>query len=459
MTRLDENDAAQIREAATIDDRLDDVRRARIWTQLDRALDREDARGPGPRLSRRWLMLGGVALAAAIGLAVWVTAGWTRRDALSGTAGAADAEVLDIPPGATARAQLGDAAAVTLYGPTRVALDETEGRVDVMLERGTIAGDYDHARGGTMRIRTPHAVVEIVGTVFAVDVTDRTCVAVAEGVVRVRAGRSVRDVRAGESWCAGDLEARAIPPLLDERMTDHLGRLAAATPPEPPRIETTEPDPPSGPAVAAEPPRRAQRAAPSQQAVLPDPLTTPGDDRTPMPEAAPAVGRIPAAPVMAPDAELYATAEHALRYNDTTLADALLARLIVDHPDSALVDEALFERARLAYESGAWTAARDSLQRLLEMKASPLRASAQFLACRIAVRTRDRDAGRCLDELRSATADARVAIEALELRIEVAFEQRGCAAARPYVDELVAAAPARPAVKTWRTRCAAGETR
>lgn len=177
-----------------------------------------------------------------------------------------------------------------------------------------------------------------------------------------------------------------------------------------------------------------------------------------MPEA-PAGDRAPAGAAMAPDAELYATAEQALRYNDTTLADALLARLIVDHPESALVDEALFERARMAYESGAWTAARGSLERLLEMKETPLRGSAQFLACRIAVRTRDRDAGRCLDELRSATADARVALEALELRIQVAFEQQGCAGARPYVDELAAAAPARPAVKTWRTRCAAGGKR
>jgi hypothetical protein len=77
----------------------------------------------------------------------------------------------------------------------------------------------------------------------------------------------------------------------------------------------------------------------------------------------------------------------------------LLARLVVNYANSALVDDALFERARLAYARGAWGAARASLEQLLDLGASPLSEPARAMLCRIAERTGDRDAKRCFEQL------------------------------------------------------------
>jgi hypothetical protein len=99
------------------------------------------------------------------------------------------------------------------------------------------------------------------------------------------------------------------------------------------------------------------------------------------------------------DVAIYREAERALQLGDTALADELLAKLVVYHADSELADDALFERARLAYARGAWGAARASLDQLLEMKATPLREPARAMLCRIAERTGDRDARRCFDAL------------------------------------------------------------
>lgn len=364
---------ARLRDAATVDDRLDEVRRARMWGELSRRLD---AAGPGRR--RRGVIVAAVlaaAIAAAVLLAVGARALWGGGQ--GGGALSRATQVLEVPASATARAQLG-AAAVTLHGPARMQVERADRVVEVVLEAGAVSGEYDGAKGGRMRVRTPHAIVEVVGTLFDVEVEDgATCVAVAHGKVRVRAGRVVRLVGDGESWCTDAGEVRAVLPAAEERMRAVGVTVVHAEPKSEPEPQP-QPEPEPQPQPPPQPPR------------LPAPEVDAGAVTEPEPE--PEV-------VSPPDVALYEEAERALRLGDTALADELLARLVVNHGSSELVDDAIFERARLAYARGAWAAARASLDQLLAMPSTPLREPARAMLCRIAERTGDRDAKRCFDAL------------------------------------------------------------
>lgn len=387
MTRVEE----ELKQAAQLDDRLDEIRRARMWGELERKLDADvDGTGTGTGTGtvtasgwrrtvsgrRRTVILvaasGAAVAAAVIGAVVAANAWWPAGD--GGMRVAAAKQVFEVPVAATARAQLG-AAAVTLHGPARMQVERADQVVDVVLERGSMSGEYDGTRGGRMRVRTPHAVVEVVGTLFDVEVeTTATCVAVAHGAVRVRADRADRMVSGGESWCTDAKEARAVAPVVEERMVKAL--LDPQPQPQPrPQLKT--------------------RAQTQTQA----PTNVP----TESPTEAPAMKDEPVvedgATAVPADVAIYRDAERSLQLGDTALADELLARLVVNHAGSELVDDALFERARLAYARGAWGAARASLEQLLEMKSTPLREPARAMLCRIAERTGDRDARRCFDAL------------------------------------------------------------
>src|SRR5262249_27595802 len=63
-------------------------------------------------------------------------------------------------------------------------------------------------------------------------------------------------------------------------------------------------------------------------------------------------------------AELYRDAEAALARHDAAAADHALARLLADDPHSPLADQALYERARIAYQRRAWSEARRHLDAL-----------------------------------------------------------------------------------------------
>lgn len=467
MTRDPERDPRldAVRAAAGTDDRLDDVSRARIWSGLDRALDAEPRRpnAGGARRRRRAGWVAATALCAtAAGVALWLTTADRARPR-------GPVQVLDVPAGASVHAQLGPAAAVTLYGAARLVVADGRGDVDVALDRGALAGDYDHARGGRLRIRTPHATVEIVGTVFAVEVGTATCVSVAHGLVEVRA-RVRRRLAAGASWCTDAPALRPIPPVIEARMAEHAGRaiVAAAEPVASPPVaplSAVEPPLDEPPLEAApslgepllQPARPVAAVTPGRRPAPelepePEPELAPPPEPAPEPPPEPVPPRKPAV-AAGPDAELYAAAEAALRNGDTEQADALLAHLVVDHPGSDLLDEALFERARLAYRARRWTAAGAILDQLLDGPPSPLRAPARLLACRIAVQTRDRDAAACLDQLRRDHPTAAFATEVLELRVQVAFDRGGCKAAAPFLTELVAAAPRRTLTTQWQRRC------
>ena len=96
------------------------------------------------------------------------------------------------------------------------------------------------------------------------------------------------------------------------------------------------------------------------------------------------------APVAAATADgLYSTAEAALATGDLAAADRALGRLLVAFPGSPLADQALYERARIAYQQRAWATARRHLDKLAALPRSTLAEPGNYLACRIAVETRD----------------------------------------------------------------------
>ena len=176
-----------VRSAMTLDDRLDDIKRAQIWTRIDREIDARPARAfPWQRL------LATVACAAA------AVAGWVvlRR--------APDPTVLVAPADSTLTAHVGPHTRAELIGPARLELEGTPGDATrVRLREGTLVAEFTGGPGRSLHIEAPGAAIDIVGTLFAVEVAhDQTCVSVSHGKVAVTAGNTKLAVGTGESWCS-----------------------------------------------------------------------------------------------------------------------------------------------------------------------------------------------------------------------------------------------------------------
>jgi outer membrane protein assembly factor BamD (BamD/ComL family) len=171
-----------------------------------------------------------------------------------------------------------------------------------------------------------------------------------------------------------------------------------------------------------------------------------------------AVGRVPAGPIPASPArptpdELYRTAEAALVARDRAAADRVLATLIAEYPGSRLVDQALYERARIAYQQRAWPAARSHLAGLAAVPNTPLAEPGHYLRCRIAVEARDASAAACLADYRAAFPRSTHDLDALALLAQLAHQAAGCAGAAKLVDELAQNYPRTKLAAAWRARC------
>jgi outer membrane protein assembly factor BamD (BamD/ComL family) len=172
-----------------------------------------------------------------------------------------------------------------------------------------------------------------------------------------------------------------------------------------------------------------------------------------MPAADPAPAAPPPAPAAPPSPsaeDLYAQAEASLASRDPATADRALAQIVALSPPSALLDQALYERARIAYARHAWAEARRDLDALASLSASPLVEPGRYLACRIAVEARDADAPRCLADFRAAYPRSAHDLDALALLAQLADD---CTAAHTYIDELAARYPDAPLTAAWRARC------
>ena len=522
---------AAVRGAMTVDDDLDDIRRARIWTQLEDRL----AEGAPARRSRLAIAFGGVA-AAAVAVAA-VIALWPHRDEL---------HTLTVPVDTVVASRLGPHTAASIVGPAELELLPGAGDATaVRLHRGTLLAEFDGGAGRSLRVETRGAIVEVVGTLFAVEVRGgTTCTSVVHGRVRVTTAAGAVAVGAGERHCTGDV----IRPISDDVRTAllrHSGRSERGTgaaeleaqPPQPSGEEMADrrsphADPPAAPVQAAAvppqptavPPTRtgaapAQAAGtPSRTAAAPRPPDAALPTRTgaaaptrtgaapphapassmaaavapqsaavpptqtaaapsqpagmssrttaapPPPEAAPstaaaspprASGDAPArvaGPRPTPD-ELYRAAETALAARDLAVADRALAALVTEYPASTLVDQALYERARIAYQQHAWGAARSHLAQLAAMSSAPFAEPGHYLRCRIAVETGEASASTCLVDYRAAFPRSPHDLDALALLVQLAHASSGCRGAAALIDELVQSYPRTTLAAAWRGRC------
>jgi outer membrane protein assembly factor BamD (BamD/ComL family) len=151
----------------------------------------------------------------------------------------------------------------------------------------------------------------------------------------------------------------------------------------------------------------------------------------------------------------YRDAEAALAAGKVTDAERLLGSLVADFPTSPLVDQALYERARLAYTRHAWDQARRALDALAAHAGSPLAEPGRYLACRVAVEAHDGDAARCIVDYRATYPQSPHDLDLLATLVQLQYAAGGCTAASAAIAELVAHAPSSKLVDAWVARCPA----
>jgi TolA-binding protein len=489
-----------VRAAMTADDHLDDIRRAQIWTRLEDALS-------GP-VKRRWGMPAVIGIAACATVAIAVLVRPHRDESL---------RALDAPPDTSLSAQLGPHTRAELVGPARLELVGVPGEAtSVRLRSGTLLAEFSGGAGRSLHVEAPGAAVDIVGTLFAVEVhASGTCVSVSHGKVRVTTATRELAVETGETWCTQLPAPHAVTPAMRSRF-DRFAAVLTATTDRTAPLDATAPiidDPPRGlprgitvtpidvppamdrgvtsppaPLVAHAEHRDAVAVKPAPVVhaehrdaiavgpapVVPDqgrdattvepaPTSVPTFVATPSATAEPpSVPAAPSAPPVKPAvtppppepaAALYQAAETALAARDLTKADRLLGRVVAEYPSSPLVDQALYERARIAYQHHAWSDAQRHLDKLAEVKSTPLAEPGAYLACRIAVEAHDGAAERCLVDYRRVYPSSPHDRDVLGLLIELEFRSGGCERARAVIEELVRKYPDAALASAWRSRC------
>jgi ferric-dicitrate binding protein FerR (iron transport regulator) len=394
------------RAVRAADQPLDEVARLRIQSRIVGALERP-ARSRSRRLA---IALALTLLPAAAGVLVLAhrpappLAPTARRNDDRGSTH------LEVPAGSTLRTVLAGRAHIALRGPAEVeVLSSSPELVELRLPLGVLVGDYDHRAGGTLRIDSPGAITEVVGTVFAVEATPAgTRVSVSRGRVKVSdAGRRVVTVGGGQSWSSAGRTVEQIPPAA-QRLFEPPQATPAASPAPPPAAPPGSPPRRVPPALHPPPRPRLAIAVPERRRQEPDagvgrsslppempPVSLPGEDPPPSPAGAalpptappPEVhAPAPRPPVAAPEESadaLYARAEAAMKSGDLPAARAALERLVRGGSGPALAS-ARYELARLAARSGDRAAAARLLDELLAAGAAgPLREPARFLRCRV----------------------------------------------------------------------------
>jgi len=257
--------------ALAANDVLDDLTRARVFGRVQASLAARPARegGPGRRTRpMRTRFAWSLAFAAVVMLAfvlgtrlrtpdpgVAVTPVALEPYALHGpteprwVVPGKGLDHLELPPHASMRARLGPAADLTLLGPLELTVrDREKQRVELELGRGTLLADFDGSGGRSLRISTPDATVDIVGTRFMVDTSaTRTRVAVAHGLVRVESKGRSRMVGAGLSWSTDQdalapLDGGTVRMFARAALGQWEEELASESPPKDRKAETSEED-------------------------------------------------------------------------------------------------------------------------------------------------------------------------------------------------------------------------
>jgi ferric-dicitrate binding protein FerR (iron transport regulator) len=383
-TRVEAEIAAPLREAAPA---IDDLRRARLESAIESALDEEDRdrrtrrRGAphSARSRRRWPI---VAVGAAAALSIWIAfrshgrnapaplpppiravavvppvnpppallRPYQEADRRGAAEAVAPATSIVALRGERARATIGARVRLTLVGAGRVSVltAARDGDIELALDGGRLLVDYDGQAGGTLRVRSPGAITTVVGTLFAVEAMGSgSRVAVAHGRVRTEdlSGGSAQ-VAAGNGWTSADGRTAPIPDDLAAALAEHQAGWARRS---------------------TEPARSARGAGPFEVAEHPG--------RAPHPAAGPA-----------PRADLdglYVKAEAAMRERSLGEARRALETIATRDPRGPLGEAALLDLARLALADGDRAEARRALARLPRPVRDPaLAETVAHLRCR-----------------------------------------------------------------------------
>jgi TolA-binding protein len=504
-----------VRAAMTVDDDLDDVKRVRIWTRLeDRLSEVGPARGSRAPIA---IGLAAAAAVAAAGLFIalrprddhrtlsvpvdTVVTSQLGPHTFASVTGPAQLDIVGVPGEATTihlrSGRLlvdfagGAGRALRIEAP-RATNDVVGTLFAVAVHDGATCTSVSHGR---VRITMPAGVLYVVGgqryctgdTIAAIETDVREALSRHEvghhpppAIAVDTEARNGRPRAPDTAPRAPDTAPRA--PDTAPRAPDTAPRAPAPAPRAPapaPRAPDTAPRAVQADASPPSPP--ATRAGSSQRAIaVPGAVERPAvpmGSYRPAP-AAPQFGRreqadavphgqslepTPAAPVAEPAApapqprrspeELYRAAEAALAAHDLAAADLALAQIVDDHPTSPLVDQALYERARIAYQQRAWAAARSHLARLAIVPATPLGEQGSYLRCRVAVEAHEPSAAACLAGFRAAYRSSPHDLDALALQIQLAHARSGCAGAASLVEELAERYPRTTVAAAWRTRC------
>jgi len=284
-----------------------------------------------------------------------------------------------------------------------------KGRIDLWLYKGILVGEYDGRKGGTLRIRSPRATTEIVGTLFSVEADDgQSRISVARGRVNVQtAGKTVMVV-ALKTWSTAKLSSGPTPASVTALFAKHDRPAVASVNPaksskadqRPPARATSTHDKIVAPKPRLEPPTvvpqkpRPKRAppglVPTGASPKPPPERAPSNISARMPsegskDKAPTKAednKTPKVPAKATSASvLYRSAETALKKRDEAKAEQVLVELIKRHPQDALVGSARYELALLLIKNGSRRRADDVLRKI--NKTSRFLGPAHNLRCRI----------------------------------------------------------------------------
>ena len=497
-----------VRGAMTVDDALDDIKRAHIWSRIEGRLT---ADAPVRAWWRTLVPAGALVVAMAVAVLVIGRSPHER-----------DGDALAAPAGATLSTPLGPYARASLIGPAHVDLVERGETTTARLRSGTLLAEFSGGPGRVLRVEAPGLTVVVVGTLFAIEAREGkpTCVSVAHGRVRVEARGTIAPVfvAGGERWCGGDVSVSSILAETAAALTRHEAATATnerepqptpvavpvvaqvetphvVTPAPTPRVAMPSVTPPAvvdlhpqpapvpvrahvdatpAPAVATSSPAMPTaprvNAAPAQPVVVSEPaptgpppavITATPSPSTPAHVDAPASAPVPppapptppARPSPASPDDLYAAAESALAHGDRAAAERALADLATRFPTSPILDQALYERAQLAYRRHGYAEAQAALASLAHLSSTPLAEPGAYLACRIDVETHDSSAHACIVAYRDTYPRSPHDLDLLGWLAEEAMHDGGCDRAAPLVHELVDSYRTSQLAHAWQRRC------
>lgn len=486
---------AGFREAVlSADDSLDDLTKARVQSRLAQTMDETAAAlsksakappGRGLKISAA-LAAGLAALAIIAGLLLWTTSSPTVREQglpqahpivsqqdshkvlqprailkgskpwpNSGLVFGERVARVSVPAGVALRAGLAQRAELTLYGPLDLAVEQvSEKDILLNLSRGILVGDYENEADGTLRIRSPRADTEIIGTLFSIEAHDgQSRVSVSHGKVRVRsAGKSVV-VGARQTWSTARAKVGATPPVVAALFSREEQPMEQAAEVMAPRKDT--------PRIVASPaihhrPARARVAPPAPQQSRPavaaavSPAVPPQDNTAAEPAKRPPQGV--AKPTEQPEptkkpmtaSTLYRTAEEALRQRDPRKARVFLQRILRTYPENPLADSARYELALLLLRSGKKTEAEAVLSKVgaSNIDSTRFKGPAHYLRCRIQEESGAKEkAMACFRAFRDTFPSSPHDQQALQTLIHLSWSAKGCKGALGLISDYLALYP------------------